>query len=177
MPVHDVILKRQLLCMQAAPKGAPKPCSSAGAASRLSSAPRGPFFFCTSQDFAGNGADPPQFVLPLAPLWGTDSLAVLQNKLLAQGHLGLLQLVTELPWDYLAVTLWEPNEFTIINAFSVNPSGSNNDFQIIHKGCYFSWQKRWPKNIWCIPHYFSEYNYMFGRNTNFPVYCFWHNNN
>lgn len=130
-----------------------------------------------SQGIARFYTPPAWFALLSAPHQGTDSLAHPKDKSLALGQPGPLQFVTELPWDYLVVTLWEPNEFTIISTFSVNPSGSNNDFQFIQKGCYFPWQKWWPKNNWCIPHYFSECNDMFGRNTNFPVYCFWHNNN
>lgn len=49
--------------------------------------------------------------------------------------------------NYFVVTLSVRNEFPIIIAFSVNPSGSNNDFQFIQKGCYFPWQKNYDLKI------------------------------
>lgn len=44
--------------------------------------------------------------------------------------------------NYFVVILSVPNEFTIIIAFSVNPSGSNNDFQFIQKRLLFSLTKK-----------------------------------
>lgn len=82
-----------------------------------------------------------QFVLPPMPHRGTESLAQPKDKFLARVQPSPLQFIMDLPWNYSVVTLSVPNEFTIISAFSVNPSGSNNDFQFIQKGCYFPWQK------------------------------------
>jgi len=71
------------------------------------------------------------------PIGGANSLVQPKDKFLARVQPGELQFIMKLPLNYFIVTLSVPNEFTIISAFSVNPSGSNNDFQFIQKGCSF----------------------------------------
>lgn len=84
------------------------------------------------------GWTPPQ--LSLFPFW-YPIRGQTKGKFLAWGQPGLLQFIMKLPWNYFVVTLSVPNEFTIISAFCVNPSGSNNDSQFFQKGCCFPWQK------------------------------------
>ena len=158
MPVHEGILERQPLSAPVHAVLLPKMPQSPAAGQELPlaspSTPGCPSFSChgaqghgsregNPRELLGDGIYTPsaQFVLSLVPHQGTDSLAQPKDKFLARGQPGPLQFIMELPWNHFVVTLSVPNEFTIISAFSVNPSGSNNDFQFIQKGCYFPWQK------------------------------------
>lgn len=158
MPISKVILERQPLSAHVHAVLLPKVPQSPAAGQELSPASPPalgcPSFSChgaqghTTQEsnprgLLGDGIYTPsaRFVLPPALHQGTESLAQPKDKFLAWVQPSPLQFIMELPWNYFIVTLSVPNEFTIISAFIVNPSGSNNDFQFIQKGCYFPWQK------------------------------------
>lgn len=124
-----------------APKDVPKPAAEPGLLPASPPAPGCPFFYMgaggQSQGIAGDWDLHP--LHPVCSPSGTSSgdRLLVRGKRKVSGPGTTWPPVTYHGEDYFVVTLSVPNEFTIIIAFSVNPSGSNNDFQFIQKGCYF----------------------------------------